>query len=80
MDDPTPLETQDTARKASRFLLPASVLIILLVSSIEAAIRGLPALDADATVTGLREQSTDHLGNLTTELETVNKCAPFCHP
>jgi hypothetical protein len=54
-----------------------------LVSSMEAAIRGLPAfmaLAADATVTGLMEQSTTHLGNFTTELEAVNRCAPFCRP
>jgi hypothetical protein len=52
-----------------------------LINSMEAAIRALLAfmsLEAEATVTGLIEESTTNLGNFTTELEAVNKCAHFC--
>lgn len=56
---------------------------IALVTSMEAAIRGFLAFmaqEADVTVHSLMDQSLTHLGVFTTELETVNKCAPFCSP
>lgn len=31
MDNPAPLETQDTVQKSNRFLLPASLLIVLII-------------------------------------------------
>ena len=164
MENPPPLETPERVQKSSRFLLPASVLIVVLIvaavgtyawyylyspcgvdavkeasallvnqrnrygeayqfaatasrtslvgpvtvmqqilmdtkevvvpacmqtakseliSSMEAVIRALlafMALEADATVTDLMNQSATHLENFTTELEAVNKCAPLCIP
>jgi len=164
MESPTSLETLETVRKTSRFLLPASVLIVLLtvaaggmyawyywynpceVDAVEEASAFLvgqmntydaayqfattssrtaltrpvnvlrqifmdtkevavPACmqtaknellnymgtvisafqafmvgETNTTIRGLVDQATTHLNNFTTELDAINKCAPFCAP
>jgi hypothetical protein len=164
MENPTPLETPELIQKTSRFLLPASALILLLIvtavgmytwyylynpcevnavkdataflisqrnsydnayqfaatasrtsldrpvntlkqifmdtkevvvpacmqtaknelinymGAVIRAFQAFGAQEADATIRDLVNQSDTHYENFTTELEAVNKCAPFCAP
>ena len=52
-----------------------------LVTSMESAIRAFLAVmtgESKETVEGLLQDSQTHLDNFTTELESINTCAPFC--
>jgi hypothetical protein len=52
-----------------------------LVTSIESEIRAYLAIMSqkpDKTVKKLKEDAKTHLENFATELEAVNRCAPFC--
>jgi len=164
MDNPAQLKSQNTVQKSSRFLLPASALIVLLIvaavgtytwiylynpcevdavkeasaflvsqlksydhayqfaatasrtslvrpvgtlqqilvdtkevdvpvcmqtaknelinymGTVIRAFRAFGVGEEDATIRDLINQSDTHYGNFTTELEAVNKCAPFCIP
>ena len=164
MENPTPLETPETIQKTSRFLLPASVLIVLSIvaaagmyawyywynpcevdavkeastilvtqlktydgvyqvattasrtspdhpvntlkqifmdtqevvvpacmqtaknelinymGTVISAFQAYRAGEADATVLGLINQSNTQYDNFNSELEAVNRCAPFCAP
>jgi len=42
------------------------------------AFQAFGELEAETTIRGLKNQSETHYDNFTTELEAVNKCAPFC--
>jgi hypothetical protein len=47
----------------------------------ESAIRAFLAVmngEAEETVQGLIQASQTHLENFVTELDSINKCAPFC--
>ncbi len=164
MNNPAPLEAQDTVQKSIRFFMPASLLIVLLIAAavgayvwyylynpcevdavkeasatlvsqmnwydeayqfattasrtslvrplallqqiqmdtqqvlvpacmqtaknelinymrtVHQALLAFGALEAGATIRGLINQSETYYDNFTTELEAVNKCAPFCLP
>ena len=52
-----------------------------LVTAMESAIRAFLAVmtgESRETVEGLLQDSQTHLENFATEMESVNKCAPFC--
>ena len=52
-----------------------------LITSMESAIRAFLATmngETEATIQGLIQDSQTHLENFAAELESVNKCAPFC--
>ena len=52
-----------------------------LITAMETLIRALLAImesQPETTIQDLTEKSTSHLDNFTSELEIVNKCAPFC--
>jgi hypothetical protein len=52
-----------------------------LITSMESAIRAFLAVmngETDQTIQDLLEDSRAHLENFAAELESVNKCAPFC--
>ena len=52
-----------------------------LVTSIESEIRAYLAIMSqkpDKTVQKLKKDAKTHLENFATELESVNRCAPFC--
>ena len=44
------------------------------------ALRAFAAREAAATIRGLVATSNTHYDNFITELEAVNKCAPYCFP
>ena len=54
-----------------------------LINYMQTVIRAFHAFGADEPDTAVREliaQSNTHYLNFTTELDAVNKCAPFCFP
>ena len=52
--------------------------LINFMGAVHQAFLAFGAEQADATIRGLINQSETHYDNFTTELEAVNKCAPFC--
>jgi hypothetical protein len=44
------------------------------------AFQAYAAQETDETIRGLLDESTTHFINFTTELDAVEKCAPFCAP